>query len=105
MYTDEGNIYDIMGAGNWFIDHLEYGGPWFYYVHEVGNMLGFVNLPDDKSILEQAFEWQEYWWQQNGTNGLDVMGNQDGAVKTIGSWLRWLAGWLSDDQVICVTEE
>ena len=105
MYTDEGNIYDVMGAGDWFIDHIEYGGPWFYYVHEVGHMLGFVHLPDEDRILEQTFDWQEYWWQQNGTNGLDVMGNQDGAVKTIGSWLRWVAGWLSDDNVICVTEE
>jgi hypothetical protein len=33
------------------------------------------------------------------------MGNQDGAVKTVSSWLRWLAGWLDDEQVVCVTEE
>lgn len=104
MYTNEGTIYDIAGAGDWFINHVEYGGPWFYYVHEVGHMLGFVHLPDESGQYNDL-EWNEWWWLQNGTSGVDVMGNQDGAVKTIGSWLRWVAGWLDDSQVICVTEE
>lgn len=104
MYTDEKTIYDIAGAGDWFLDHIDYGGPWFYYVHEVGHMLGFVHLPDEDGLYNEL-DWKESWWLQNGTSGLDVMGNQDGAVKTIGSWLRWLAGWLDDSQVICVTED
>jgi len=104
MYTDEKTIYDIAGAGDWFLDHIDYGGPWFYYVHEVGHMLGFVHLPDEDGLYSDL-DWQESWWLQNGTSGLDVMGNQDGGVKTIGSWLRWLAGWLDDSQVICVTED
>jgi hypothetical protein len=33
--------------------------------------------------------------------GYDIMGNQGGATRTISSWLRWLAGWLDDGQVIC----
>ena len=103
MKTDEGNIYDIAGAGDWFLDHPEYGGPWFYWAHEMGHMLGFVHLPYEGDAYNDL-DWKEYFWQQNGMNGFDVMGNQDGAIKTIGSWLRWMAGWVSDSQVICLTE-
>lgn len=105
MYTDEGPIFDIMSAGSRFLDNVEYQGPWHYYVHEVGHMLGIVHLPDEDGVLEQNFEFNQFWWQKNGTSGLDVMGNQDGAVKTIGAWLRWLVGWLDDSQVICITED
>ena len=104
METDEGNIYDIAGAGDWFLDHPEYGGPWFYWAHEMGHMLGFVHLPYEGDKYNDL-DWREYFWQQNGVNGFDVMGNQDGAIKTIGSWLRWMAGWVRDSQVICLTED
>lgn len=105
MYTNEGDIYNIAGPGDWFLDHLEYGGPWFYFAHEVGHMLGIVHIPSEDHELYKDLDFRQYFWQQNGTNGFDVMGNQDGAVKTIGSWLRWLAGWIDDSQVTCITEE
>ncbi len=99
MYTDEKIIYDIAGAGDWAINHTEFGGPWFYYVHEIGHMIGIQHIPNEEAGDNAPR------WIRNGIDGFDVMGNQDGAIKTISSWLRWLAGWLEDDQVICVTEE
>jgi hypothetical protein len=33
------------------------------------------------------------------------MSNQGGATRTITTWLRWLAGWLEDERVICVSPE
>jgi hypothetical protein len=105
MYTNEGNIYNIAGPGDWSLENLEYGGPWFYFAHEVGHMLGIVHIPNEDLAFKTNELFASYFWQQNGVNGFDVMGNADGAVKTIGSWLRWLAGWLDDSQVTCITEE
>jgi M6 family metalloprotease-like protein len=100
MYTDEGTIYNIAGAGDWFINHTEYSaGPWIYYVHEMGHMMGIQHIPNG-DLGDDAPRWLT-----NPIDGFDIMGNQDGAVKTISSWLRWLAGWLDDDQVVCITEE
>ncbi|MCF8528862.1 MAG: hypothetical protein K9G13_05495 [Aquiluna sp.] len=100
MYTDEGTIYNIAGAGDWHINHTEYSaGPWLYYVHEMGHMIGVQHIPNE-DLGNDAPRWLK-----NPIDGFDIMGNQDGAVKTISSWLRWLAGWLDDDQVVCLTEE
>ena len=100
MYTEEGNIYNIAGAGDWQLNHIEYGGPWFYYAHEIGHMIGLQHIPNEDNQSEPMARWL-----RNPIDGFDVMGNQDGAVKTVSSWLRWLAGWLDDEQVVCVTEE
>ena len=100
MYTDEKTIYDIAGAGDWHINHTEYSaGPWLYYVHEIGHMIGIQHIPNEDAGDDAPR------WIRNPIDGFDIMGNQDGAIKTISSWLRWLAGWLDDDQVICVTED
>jgi hypothetical protein len=42
---------------------------------------------------------------QNPLSGYDIMANQGGASRTINSWLRWVAGWLDDDQIICLTRD
>jgi len=106
MATNEGNIYDIAGAGDWFLDHLEYGGPWFYWVHEVGHMLGIPHQSsEDPEFRDESIDFRTVFWLQNPLNGYDVMGNQDGPTKTLSSWLRWLPGWLDDEQVICVKED
>lgn len=104
MYTDEKTIYDIAGAGDWHIAHTEYSfGPWLYYVHEMGHMLGIPHQADeDQQFKDGTFTREEQWWAQNPINGFEIMGNQDGAVKTISAWLRWLPGWLDDDQIICI---
>ena len=104
--TAEGKIYNIAAAGDWWLDHQEYGGPWMFYVHETGHMLGIPHQADtDPAFREQSVDWTTVFWRENPINGYDIMGNQDGPTKTISSWLRWLPGWLDDSQVICVTED
>lgn len=100
FYTDEGDIYDIAGAGDGFIN---FGDVWFYYAHEMGHMLGFQHMGAD--YLQNLEAEYRAPWIVNGMAGFDVMGNQDGAVKTLSSWHRWLAGWLDDRQVRCLQAE
>lgn len=107
MYTDERDIYDIAGAGNWHLNHTEFSeGPWVYYVHEMGHMLGIPHQTHTGQLYRDGtYTRQESWWKENPINGFEIMANQDGAVKTLTAWLRWLPGWLDDDQVVCLTEE
>ena len=34
-------------------------------------------------------------------SGLDLMGNQNGPYRDLNGWLRFITGWLSDNQVYC----
>jgi M6 family metalloprotease-like protein len=107
MNTDEKEIYDIAGAGNWFLNHTEFSkGPWIYYAHEMGHMLGIPHQAnEEQEFKDGTYERDESWWASNPINGFDIMGNQDGAIKTLSAWLRWLPGWLDDDQVTCIAED
>ena len=97
--TDERKIYDTTTPGDWFLNSGGDEPPWVNYVHEVGHMIGIPHQANedfkDGSILEK----------NNPLNGYDIMANQGGASRTITAWLRWLAGWLDDDQVVCATKE
>jgi M6 family metalloprotease-like protein len=99
LKTAEKDIYDIASAGDWFINNEAYEPPWVYYVHETGHMIGIPHQSNedlkDGSIIHL----------QNPLSGYDIMANQGGASRTINSWLRWLAGWIDDEQVICLTED
>ncbi len=98
LKTNEGTIYDIAAAGDWFLSNHWIEPPWAYYVHEVGHMIG---------IPHQANEDEKDGSQlvlNNPLNGYDIMANQGGASRTITAWLRWLAGWLDDSQIACVTK-
>jgi hypothetical protein len=92
--TDERDIYDIAGSGDWHLLHTEYSaGPWVYYVHEMGHMLGIPHQTDtDDPVKYSSFDQEEYWWVENPINGFEIMANQDGAIKTLSAWLRWLPG-------------
>jgi hypothetical protein len=37
--------------------------------------------------------------------GYDIMTNQDGVSKALSTWLMWLAGWLEDDEIACLTKD
>ena len=106
MDTNEKRIYDIAGAGNWFLNNTQFSkGPWVYYAHEMGHMLGIPHQAnEEQEFKDGTYERNESWWATNPINGFDIMGNQDGAIKTLSAWLRWLPGWLNDDQIICVEE-
>lgn len=99
--TQEGKIYDIAAAGDWFLKNDSFEPPWVYYVHETGHMIGVPHQANE----DQEARMDSRLWVRNPLNGYDIMSNQGGSSRTMTSWLRWLAGWLDDDQVACITKE
>lgn len=99
LKTQEGEIYNIASPGDFFLNHDEQPA-WVYFVHETGHMLG---VPHQANEDENKPNTEKYI--VNPLGGYDIMSNQGGATRTITSWLRWLPGWLNDDQVICVEKE
>ena len=99
LKTDEGNIYDTATAGDFF-KIIESQPEWVYYVHEVGHMIGIPHQAnEDENRPGVALETVMPF------GGWDIMSNQGGIQKTISAWLRWLAGWLDDSQVVCLDRE
>jgi M6 family metalloprotease-like protein len=99
LKTDEGEIFDTATAGDWFLKNDFYEPPWVYYVHETGHMLGIPHQSNEEVKDGRLLHLS------SPLGGYDIMANQGGASRTISSWLRWLAGWLDDDQVICTSAE
>ena len=100
LKTNEGNIYDIVAAGESFIVPT-FNPPWLLYAHEMGHMIGTPHQADE--TFNTTGPSQKY--QQNPLGGWDIMSTQYGGSRTITSWLRWVAGWLKDDQIMCTTKE
>jgi M6 family metalloprotease-like protein len=98
LKTAEGNIFDTATAGNFFLTHPGQP-PWVYYVHETGHMIGIPHQADEETNRRDVM------YLVNPLGGYDIMSNQGGATRTITTWLRWLAGWLDDERVICVSKE
>lgn len=99
LNTKERKIYDTAAAGDWFLKSDNIEPPWVYYVHEVGHMIGIPHQANEDARQEPRL------WIQNPINGYEIMANQGGATRTMSSWLRWLAGWLDDEQVACATKD
>lgn len=101
LKTKERDIYDTATVGDFNIQRKDSGNPsWSYFVHEVGHMLGIphqANEDENKPFTEKYIV--------SPLGGWDVMGEHGGGQRTMTSWLRWLAGWLDDDQVICAPKE
>jgi M6 family metalloprotease-like protein len=101
LKTAERTIYDIAAPGDFNIQRKDRGTPtWSYYVHEVGHMLGIphqANEDENKPFVEK--------YVVTPLGGWDVMSEHSGGQRTMTSWLRWLAGWLEDDQVLCITKD
>ena len=98
LRTEERDIYDTTAPGDWFLNSGGDEPPWVNYVHEVGHMLGIPHQANEDNQREDRL------WLQNPINGYEIMANQGGATRTMSSWLRWLAGWLDDEQVACTTK-
>ena len=98
LKTEERDIYDTTAPGDWFLNSGGDEPPWVNYVHEVGHMLGIPHQANED------FKDGRVLQINNPINGYEIMANQGGATRTMSSWLRWLAGWLDDEQVACTTK-
>lgn len=97
LYTNEGTIWDWMSAGTWFIENP--GQPsWVFYAHEFGHSLGLVDFRDSQQSGQIIGEK----YAVNPMGGYEIMDNQGGPTRTMTAWVRWLQGWLNDDQVLCI---
>lgn len=60
---------------------------WSYWAHEYGHLIGLAHVGT-------SYEWSNF-------HGYDILGSQDGPTRDLSGWMRFIAGWLSDDQVYC----
>ena len=63
----------------------------YWLIHELSHTLGLPDL--------YAFSGQQFGY----TGGWSIMGNINAAAREFFGWERWLLGWLSDTQIVCVT--
>lgn len=61
---------------------------WSYWAHEFGHEIGWAHVGSSRG-------------QEEPMNGLDLMGNQNGPYRDLSGWLRFIIGWLADNQVYC----
>ena len=62
---------------------------WSYWAHEFGHSIGLPHIGLSRGTHPPFNPW-------------DLMGGQDGPSRELSGWLRFLAGWLSDDQIFCM---
>jgi M6 family metalloprotease-like protein len=84
-FTNEGQLISAAAAGAYFDQRpREY---WSYWAHEFGHVLQLAHVGSSR-------RW-------SSMHGYDIMGSQDGPTRELSGWMRFLAGWLSDDQIFC----
>jgi M6 family metalloprotease-like protein len=96
--ADGNTIVHFLAGGNRF-DKRPQTNLWSFWAHEFGHMLG---LPD--MVLHGNIQGVEMW-EVNPFSGYDIMAQQDGPLRTINSWTRWVNGWIPDDAVFCTSSE
>ena len=73
-------------------------GQWFVVAHEIGHALfGFEDLYSFKNVRENQSAY-------NSTQSWDLMSNAGGSYKGLFSWQRYLASWIDDLQVACLSK-
>lgn len=98
VIADGNNLVHFMAGGNRF-DKRPQTNLWSFWAHEFAHMLG---LPD--MVLHGNIQGLEMW-ENNPFSGYDIMAQQDGPLRTINSWTRWVNGWIPDEAVLCATFE
>lgn len=83
--TNEGKIASYSIAGKFF--DLPGKAYWSYWAHEFGHAIGLPHVGGGANLPP--------------FNPWDLMGGQDGPSRELSGWLRFIAGWLSDDQIYC----
>jgi len=83
--TSEGPISSFTVAGMF----MDAGGReyWSYWAHEFGHAIGIAHIGSSR--------------ESNPFQAYDLMGSQDGPSRELSGWLRFFAGWLSEEQVYC----
>ena len=85
--SEEGPIASYSIAGQFFDDPKR--TYWSYWAHEFGHSIGLPHIGLSQGMTPPFNPW-------------DLMGGQDGPSRELSGWLRFLAGWLSDDQIFCM---
>ena len=84
--TNEGAIDSFSMAGKFFDDPQR--TYWSYWAHEFGHAMALPHVGASRGSLPPFNPW-------------DLMGGQDGPSRELSGWLRFLAGWLEEEQVFC----
>lgn len=85
--TNEGKVAAYSVAGQFF--DLPGKAYWSYWAHEFGHAIGLPHVGGGGGGGIPPF------------NPWDLMGGQDGPSRELSGWLRFIAGWMSDQQVYC----
>jgi M6 family metalloprotease-like protein len=85
--SEEGPIASYSIAGQFFDDPKR--AYWSYWAHEFGHSIAIPHVGASRGSLPPFNPW-------------DIMGGQDGPSRELSGWLRFLSGWLSDDQIFCM---
>jgi hypothetical protein len=80
-------------------DLLAFGSAWFN--HEFGHTLGLVDLYafDPVERGQATIEPAEIF---RFTGGFSLMGSVDGSAPEYFAWERWVLGWVTDAEVVCI---
>jgi|GEM_PF-2140187 len=92
--TDEGNVFRGTLAGS----DTRFGEGYLLIAHEIGHLLGLQDY--------YSHSWQQgmpYEEQFEFMGVFDNMNFAPGDAREWTSWSRWLLGFISDDQVRCIT--
>lgn len=85
--SQEGPIASYSIPGQFFDDPKR--TYWSYWAHEFGHAIALPHIGLSQGMTPPFNPW-------------DLMGGQDGPSRELSGWLRFLAGWLSDDQIFCL---
>jgi M6 family metalloprotease-like protein len=75
---------------------------WSHWAHEFAHM---VHIPDLVLNANTKLFPEGDTFGYNPLSGYDIMSVQDGPIRTLNGWSRWVQGWLDDGEVTCINLE
>lgn len=86
LITNEGAIASYSIPGNFM--SLPGKAYWSYWAHEFGHAIGLAHIGASRGEAAPF-------------NALDLLGSQDGPDRELSGWLRFFAGWLPEERILC----